>query len=148
MTMGNSQEDVTTSIFSQYKTLLFSIAYRMLGSSSDAEDMVQEAFVRWLQTNQDEVASPKAYLSTVVVRLCIDHARSARVQREVYTGPWLPTDAIPNSSRAWSRTALQRPLSRTLRERGPGRVALLCVPGHAGETGTAGASGVSAARYL
>ncbi|GLV60539.1 DNA-directed RNA polymerase sigma-70 factor [Dictyobacter sp. S3.2.2.5] len=77
-------------IFDQYRILLFSIAYRMLGSVSDAEDMVQETFVRWLQVDQQAVQSPKAYLSTVVVRLCIDYERSARVQREVYVGPWLP----------------------------------------------------------
>ncbi|GCE21379.1 RNA polymerase sigma-70 factor [Dictyobacter kobayashii] len=76
--------------FNQYRLLLFSIAYRMLGSATDAEDMVQEAFVRWMQTSQETVQSPKAYLSTVVVRLCIDQERSARVQREVYVGPWLP----------------------------------------------------------
>jgi RNA polymerase sigma-70 factor (ECF subfamily) len=70
--------------------LLFSIAYRMLGSATDAEDMVQEAFVRWLQADATAVQSPRAYLSTVVVRLCIDHLRLARTQREVYIGPWLP----------------------------------------------------------
>ncbi|GCE28886.1 DNA-directed RNA polymerase sigma-70 factor [Dictyobacter alpinus] len=90
MSMCNKPEDTTTVIFQQYKTLLFSIAYRMLGSCSDAEDMVQETFVRWLQAQQDRVESPKAYLSTVVVRLCIDHSRLARTQREIYVGPWLP----------------------------------------------------------
>jgi RNA polymerase sigma-70 factor (ECF subfamily) len=77
-------------IFNQYRVLLFSIAYRMLGSSSDAEDIVQEAFLRWLQIDDEKIASPRAYLSTAVVRLCIDQLRSAREQREVYVGPWLP----------------------------------------------------------
>ncbi|GHO88688.1 RNA polymerase sigma-70 factor [Dictyobacter formicarum] len=86
LTVSNNSEQ----IFDQYRILLFSIAYRMLGSVSDAEDMVQESFVRWLQTDQQAVQSPKAYLSTVVVRLCIDHERLARAQREVYVGPWLP----------------------------------------------------------
>jgi RNA polymerase sigma-70 factor, ECF subfamily len=89
----------TTETFNQYRVLLFSIAYRMLGSATDAEDIVQEAFLRWLQAASDEVQSPKAYLSTVVVRLCIDQLRSARAQREVYVGPWLPepilTDQYP-----------------------------------------------------
>jgi len=77
-------------IFEQYRWLLFSIAYRLLGSATDAEDIVQEAFVRWLQAGTDEVQSPKAYLSTVVVRLCLDQLRSAQARREVYVGPWLP----------------------------------------------------------
>ena len=80
----------TTHIFDQYRILLFSIAYRMLSSATDAEDIVQEAFVRWLQASEAEVQSPKAYLSTVVVRLCIDQLRSLKAQREVYIGPWLP----------------------------------------------------------
>jgi RNA polymerase sigma-70 factor (ECF subfamily) len=85
-------------IFNQYRVLLFSIAYRMLGSFSDAEDVVQEAFLRWLQTNDGKVESPRAYLSTVVVRLCIDQLRSAREQREVYVGPWLP-EPLPTGER-------------------------------------------------
>ncbi|HEY7414781.1 MAG TPA: RNA polymerase sigma-70 factor [Ktedonobacteraceae bacterium] len=80
----------TTQIFNQYRVLLFSIAYRMLGSATDAEDIVQETFLRWLQAADEEVRSPRAYLSTMVVRLCIDQLRSARAQREVYVGPWLP----------------------------------------------------------
>jgi RNA polymerase sigma-70 factor, ECF subfamily len=91
----NMQED-TTQTFQQYRVLLFSIAYRMLGSATDAEDIVQEAFVRWLQAKDEEVQSPKAYLSTVVVRLCIDQLRSARAQREVYVGSWLPEPILTN----------------------------------------------------
>jgi len=88
----------TTEIFNQYRVLLFSIAYRMLSSATDAEDIVQEAFLRWLQDSEEEVQSPRAYLSTVVVRLCIDQLRSARVQREIYVGPWLP-EPIPTGQR-------------------------------------------------
>ncbi len=73
-----------------YRPLLFSIAYRMLGSVMDAEDIVQETFLRWQQADRAAVALPKAYLTTVVTRLCIDHLRSARIQREEYAGPWLP----------------------------------------------------------
>lgn len=80
----------TTQTFNQYRVLLFSIAYRMLGSAADAEDIVQEAFLRWMQESSEEVQSPRAYLATVVTRLCIDQLRLARVQREVYVGPWLP----------------------------------------------------------
>lgn len=88
----------TTQIFNQYRALLFSIAYRMLGSATDAEDIVQEAFLRWLQASDEEIQSPKAFLSTVVTRLCIDQLRSARAQREQYVGPWLP-EPIPTGQR-------------------------------------------------
>lgn len=80
--------------FDTYRPLLFSIAYRMLGSSMDAEDMVQETFMRWYRASEDEVQSPKAYLSKVVTNLCIDYMRSARVQRETYVGPWLPEPLV------------------------------------------------------
>lgn len=76
--------------FNQYRPLLFTIAYRMLGTVTDAEDMVQETFLRWQQTADVTVSSAKTYLSTIVTRLCIDHLRSARVRREQYVGPWLP----------------------------------------------------------
>src|SRR5688572_16689957 len=81
---------MSTDPFTQYRPLLFSIAYRMLGSVMDAEDMVQETFLRWQQTAANEVQSPKAYLTAIITRLCIDYLRSARVQRESYLGPWLP----------------------------------------------------------
>lgn len=76
--------------FNQYRPLLFGIAYRMLGSAMDAEDIVQETFLRWQQASDDEIRSPKAYLSTIVTRLSIDHLRAAQTQREEYIGPWLP----------------------------------------------------------
>ena len=88
------QEDV----FQAYKPLLFSIAYNMLGSVMDAEDCVQEAFLRWYQASDNSeteaVRSPKSYLSTIVTRLSIDHLRSARVRREQYIGVWLPEPLI------------------------------------------------------
>jgi RNA polymerase sigma-70 factor, ECF subfamily len=76
--------------FNQYRPLLFSIAYRMLGTVTDAEDMVQETFLRWQQVTKETVKSARTYLSTITTRLCIDHLRSARVQREQYVGSWLP----------------------------------------------------------
>lgn len=76
-------------IFNQYRSLLFAISYRMLSSTSDAEDMVQEAWIRW-QSTQTAVQFPKAFLSSLITRLCIDQLRSARVQRERYVGIWLP----------------------------------------------------------
>src|SRR5712672_3446535 len=71
---------------------MFSIAYRMTGSVSDAEDIVQEAFLRAGKdaAKDAEVESPKAYLATITTRLAIDHLRSARVRRESYVGTWLP----------------------------------------------------------
>ncbi len=76
----------------ELRPLLFSIAYRMLGSATDAEDIVQEAFLRFHRetTAGTQVESPKSYLSAVTTRLCIDHLRSARVRRESYVGTWLP----------------------------------------------------------
>jgi len=74
------------------RPLLFSIAYRMLGSVVEAEDMVQEAYVRHQRAIAEGavVDDPKSYLCAVTTRLCIDHLRSARVRRESYVGPWLP----------------------------------------------------------
>jgi len=76
--------------FHQYRSLLFSIAYRMLGSVADAEDMVQETFIRWQKSSEEEIRSPRAFLVTIISRLCINHLQSARVQREEYVGQWLP----------------------------------------------------------
>lgn len=76
--------------FDSVRPLLFSIAYRMLGSVMDAEDVVQEAYLRWEEAPDVDVRSPRAYLATIVTRLAINHLHSARVQRETYLGPWLP----------------------------------------------------------
>jgi len=78
--------------FESLRRLLFSLAYRMLGSVSEAEDVVQEAFLRQQRALSEgaEIESPKAFLSAVVTRLSIDHLRSARARREVYVGEWLP----------------------------------------------------------
>src|SRR6266566_6087128 len=74
---------------------MFSIAYRMTGSVGDAEDIVQEAFLR--AGKDAEVESPKAYLATITTRLAIDHLRSARVRRESYVGTWLPEPLLANA---------------------------------------------------
>ena len=85
-------------VFEEHRPLLFSIAYRMLGMVMEAEDVLQEAFLRWQRADADEVESPKSYLASVVARLCIDQLRSARVQRENYIGPWLPEPVVTDSS--------------------------------------------------
>src|SRR5690349_6565984 len=72
----------------ELRPLLFSLAYRMVGSAAEAEDLVQEALLRF--HTAEDVQSPKAFLTTVVTRLSIDHLRSARVRREEYVGEWLP----------------------------------------------------------
>jgi RNA polymerase sigma-70 factor (ECF subfamily) len=87
--------------FETYRPLLFSIAYRMLGSASEAEDIVQDAWLRARQDERADVRSPRAYLTTIVTRLCIDHLRSAERTRMEYPGPWLPEPlAEPNQEPA------------------------------------------------
>ena len=81
-------------IFTSTRPLLFSIAYRMLGSVTDAEDLVQDAFVRWLEADEAEVRAPRAYLATIVTRLAINQLQSARTKRETYVGPWLPEPLV------------------------------------------------------
>ena len=71
-----------------YRRRLLGLAYRMLGSRSDAEDVVQDAYLRF--ADADDVRNPEAFLVTVVTRLCLDRLKSAKAQREVYVGPWLP----------------------------------------------------------
>ena len=76
--------------FETYRTYLFSIAYRMLGSAMDAEDIVQETYLRYQATPPETIHSLKAYLTTIISRLCMDQLHLARRKRELYVGPWLP----------------------------------------------------------
>jgi RNA polymerase sigma-70 factor, ECF subfamily len=89
-----ASDAVRLATFDQYRSLLFSIAYRMLGSVADAEDMLQESFIRWQQASVDEIQSPRAFLVTIISRLCINHLQSARVRREEYVGQWLPEPLV------------------------------------------------------
>src|SRR5213080_5606827 len=88
--------------FTAVRALLYSIAYRMLVSAMEAEDVVQEAYLRWREASDTDVRSHRAYLVTIVTRLSINQLRSARVQRETYVGPWLPepvvTEHVPEVS--------------------------------------------------
>ena len=87
-------------VFEEWRSLLFGIAYRMLGSAADAEDVLQEAAIRWLRRSDDHVESPRAYLVTIVTRLCLDQLDSARAKRETYTGPWLPEPVVVDETAA------------------------------------------------
>ncbi len=84
--------DSQVALFEEQRSLLTGVAYRMLGSVSDAEDMVQEAWLRW--SRAEAVESPRSWLLTVVSRLCLDRLKSARVQREQYYGTWLPEPLV------------------------------------------------------
>jgi RNA polymerase sigma-70 factor, ECF subfamily len=85
-------------IFSTLRQRLLGIAYRMLGSASDAEDMLQETFIRWQQSSQVAIDSPEAFLVTIITRLCLNHLQSARVKREQYFGQWLPEPVFTASA--------------------------------------------------
>lgn len=82
--------DTPTDPFHAYKPRLFGIAYRMLGSRADAEDVVQDAWLRWQQSDLGQVRSSEAWLVTIVTRLALDRLRAAKTEREAYSGPWLP----------------------------------------------------------
>jgi RNA polymerase sigma-70 factor (ECF subfamily) len=80
--------------FLEFRPLLFSLAYRMLGTRADAEDAVQETYLRWQQAAEDEIRSPRAYLTTIVARLSLDALKAAHRKREIYVGPWLPEPIV------------------------------------------------------
>ncbi len=92
--MAETPGQDAAAVFDPLRPRLVRIAYRMLGSVADAEDVVQEAFLRWLDADRDAVREPEAYLRRVVTRLCLDHLKSARHQRETYIGPWLPEPVV------------------------------------------------------
>ena len=80
--------------FVPHRAYLEGLAYRMLGTISDAQDIVQEAFLRWSAVDRAEVAEPRAFLTRIVTRLCLDQLKSARARREEYVGTWLPEPAV------------------------------------------------------
>ncbi|MGW6142371.1 RNA polymerase sigma-70 factor [Streptomyces sp. NPDC055144] len=82
--------DTVIEVFEEHRPVLMGVAYRMLGRVADAEDVVQDAWLRWAQADRDEVREPRAYLVRVATRLAIDRLRQAQVRREAYVGPWLP----------------------------------------------------------
>ncbi|MFD5121470.1 RNA polymerase sigma-70 factor [Streptomyces sp. NPDC058385] len=86
--------DTVTEVFEEHRPVLMGVAYRMLGRVADAEDVVQDAWLRWAQADRDEVREPRAYLVRVATRLAIDRLRQAQVRREAYVGPWLPEPLV------------------------------------------------------
>jgi len=87
-----------SAVFEEHRRVLLGLAYRLLGSVWDAEDVVQDAYLRWMGADRTDVREPRGFLMTIVTRLALDHLRSARVTRTAYVGPWLPepvaTDAL------------------------------------------------------
>lgn len=88
------------STFEPHRGRLHGIAYRMLGSRADAEDIVQEAYLRWHRAPAEEIRSPEAWLVTTTTRLCIDRLRAAQAERQAYIGPWLPEPIVEEAAPA------------------------------------------------
>jgi RNA polymerase sigma-70 factor (TIGR02957 family) len=87
-------EDRRTVAFEEHRDLLFAVAYRMLGTAADAEDAVQDAWLRWNAADRSRVGDPRAYLVRITTNLALDRLRSARARRETYVGPWLPEPVL------------------------------------------------------
>jgi RNA polymerase sigma-70 factor (ECF subfamily) len=101
--------------FEPYRRRLLGLAYRMLGSMADAEDAVQETYLRWHATDRERVLEPRAFLMTTTMRICLDMLTSARARREEYVGPWLPEPVFDTAALAPdSRTELAEDLSVAL----------------------------------
>ncbi len=92
--MHAPNDDAGATAFDALRPKLTRVAYRMLGSVADAEDVLQEAFIRWMKADRGAVREPEAFLRRVVTRLCLDQLKSARHQRETYIGPWLPEPVV------------------------------------------------------
>src|ERR1700722_20524710 len=92
--MAGVGPDEAAGSFGPLRPKLMRVAYRMLGSVADAEDVLQEAFIRWMDADRSGVREPEAFLRSTVTRLCLDQLKSARRRRETYVGPWLPEPVI------------------------------------------------------
>ncbi|MFG1841619.1 RNA polymerase sigma-70 factor [Micromonospora sp. NPDC049175] len=92
--------DPDEQVFHRHRNLLFSVAYRILGTAADAEDAVQDAWIRWSSADRAQVADPKAYLARIVANLAMHRLRSSRWQRETYPGPWLPEPVLTGGDTA------------------------------------------------
>lgn len=92
--MTEAGQDDAAASFEPLRPTLTRVAYRMLGSIADAEDVVQDAFIRWMKADRGEVREPEAFLRRMVTRLCLDQLKSARHKRETYVGSWLPDPVV------------------------------------------------------
>jgi RNA polymerase sigma-70 factor (ECF subfamily) len=92
--MSSHRTDAATALFVAHRNLLFTVAYEMLGSAADAEDVLQETWLRWSTVDQAEVREPRAYLVRIATRLALNRLRSAQRRREAYVGPWLPAPLL------------------------------------------------------
>jgi len=94
--------DDVTQCFEDHRIHLLGLAYRMLGEMAAAEDVVQEAWLRWRNAQHRDIRNPRGWLSTIAIRIALDALRSARKRRETYVGPWLPEPILPDDTRAFT----------------------------------------------
>src|SRR4051812_49713618 len=109
--MGGVATDTETDIFEEHRPVLMGVAYRMLGRVADAEDVVQEAWLRWSAADRSEVREPRAYLVRVTTRLAIDRLRQVKARGETYVGPWLPEPYVTDFGDTVADTAEQAVLA-------------------------------------
>ncbi|MEU8320745.1 RNA polymerase sigma-70 factor [Nonomuraea sp. NPDC048881] len=98
--MSRAYPEQDQQVFDEHRKLLFSVAYRVLGSAADAEDAVQDAWIRWSADDRSQVADPKAYLARIVSNVALQRLRSTQYQRETYVGPWLPEPILTSGDTA------------------------------------------------
>jgi RNA polymerase sigma-70 factor (ECF subfamily) len=106
--------DTATEVFEEHRPVLTGVAYRMLGRAADAEDVVQEAWLRWSRTDPDEVREPRAYLVRTTTRLAIDRLRQVQSRRETYVGPWLPEPIVTDYAGTVTDTAERAVLAESV----------------------------------
>ena len=111
MELGTANSSGRGAAFEEHRRRLWGVAYRMLGSHADADDMVQEAFLRWHCASTDDVRAPRAWLVATTTRLCIDRLRRRRAERKAYVGPWLPEPLVEEAPAADAATELASDLS-------------------------------------
>lgn len=111
MELETANASTRRSAFEAHRGRLWGVAYRMLGSRADADDMVQETYLRWHGAPTEQVRTPEAWLVTTTTRLCIDRLRQRRAEREAYVGPWLPEPLVEEAPPADAATELASDLS-------------------------------------
>ncbi|MEU5776958.1 RNA polymerase sigma factor SigJ [Streptomyces venezuelae] len=106
--------DTMTDVFEEHRPVLMGVAYRMLGRVADAEDVVQEAWLRWSESDRDQVREPRAFLVRVTTRLAIDRLRHLQSRREAYVGPWLPEPYVTDLGSSVPDTAERAVLAESV----------------------------------